>query len=243
MIAGVSADYYTRLEKGNLSGVSDGVLEAIAAALQLDEAQRLHLVDLARTANTSPARAARRRRGQQQIRPAVELILAGMTDIPAFVRNGRLDLLAVNALGRALYSPVFAGGGDGGNLARFRFLDPAARDFHPDQADSARTTAALLRGEAGRDPGNPSLTRLIGELSTRSEEFRSLWAAHDVRLHRSGLKQFRHPVVGLLDLNFEAMALEADDGLTLTAYAAAPGTPSHDGLRLLASWAASQTVS
>lgn len=237
MLAGVSADYYTRLEKGNLAGVSDTVLEAIAGALQLDEAERLHLLDLARAANAGPARAAIRQT-PQQVRPATQLILNGMTDTPAFIRNGRLDVLAVNTLGRALYSPAFTAPGSPVNLARFRFLDPAARDFYPDFADSARNTVALLRTEAGRDPFNKSLTGLIGELCTRSEEFRTLWAAHDVRLHRTGLKHFRHPDVGTLDLMFEAMTLDADEGLTLTAYTAEPGTPSHDGLRLLASWAA-----
>ena len=237
MLAGVSADYYTRLEKGNLSGVSDSVLDAIAAALQLDEAERLHLLNLARTANTSPARAAQRRT-PRQIRPATQLILDGMADTPAFVRNGRLDMLAANALGRALYSPAFAEPARPVNLARFRFLDPAARDFYPDFSESAQTTVALLRTEAGRDPFNKSLTDLIGELSTRSEEFRVLWAAHNVRLHRSGLKSFHHPAIGRLDLMFEAMALEADEGLTLTVYTAEPGSPSHDALRLLASWAA-----
>ena len=237
MLAGVSADYYTRLEKGNLSGVSDTVLDAIASALQLDEAERLHLTDLARAANTSPARAARRN-VPQQVRPGIRLILDGMADTPAFIRNGRLDILAVNTLGRALYSPVFTSQGGTPNLARFRFFDPAARQFYPDFADSAHTTVELLRTEAGRDPFNTSLTALIGELCTRSEEFRTMWADHDVRLHRSGRKRFRHPAVGSLDLLFEAMALEADEGLTLTAYAAEPGTPSHDGLRLLASWAA-----
>ncbi len=237
MLAGVSADYYTRLEKGNLSGVSDSVLEAVAGALQLDEAERLHLLNLARAANTSPARATARRT-PQQIRPAIRHILDGMTDTPAFVRNGRLDIVAANALGQALYSPAFASPARPVNLARFRFLDPAARDFYPDFADSAHTTVALLRTEAGRDPFNKDLTDLIGELSTRSQEFRALWAAHNVRLHRSGLKHFRHPVVGRIDLMFEAMALEADEGLTLTAYTAEPATPAHDAVKLLASWAA-----
>jgi hypothetical protein len=126
------------------------------------------------------------------------------------------------------------------NLARFRFLHPAAREFYPDFDDSAHTTVALLRTEAGRDPFNKALTDLVGELSTRSEEFRALWATHNVRLHRSGLKRFHHPAVGDLDLSFEAMAIEADEGLTLTAYVAEPGSRSHDGLRLLASWAASR---
>jgi hypothetical protein len=157
------------------------------------------------------------------------------TRVPADA-GGRV--LAVNTLGRALYSPAFTAPGSPVNLARFRFLDPAARDFYPDFADSARNTVALLRTEAGRDPFSKSLTGLIGELCTRSEEFRTLWAAHDVRLHRTGLKHFRHPDVGTLDLMFEAVTLDADEGLTLTAYTAGPGTPSHDGLRLLASWAA-----
>jgi len=237
MLAGVSGDYYTRLEKGNLAGVSDSVLDAIAGALQLDEAERLHLLNLARAANTSPARASRRRT-PHQIRPAVQLILDGMADTPAFVRNGRLDVLATNALGQALYAPAFASPARPVNLARFRFFDPAAREFYPDFSDSANTTVALLRAEAGRDPLNKSLTDLIGELSTRSEEFRALWAAHNVRLHRSGLKHFHHPAVGRIDLMFEAMALETDEGLTLTAYTAEPSTPSHDALKLLASWAA-----
>jgi hypothetical protein len=235
--AGVSGDYYTRLEKGNLSGVSDSVLEAIAEALQLDEAEWLHLLDLARAANTSPARAAQRRT-PPQIRPATQLILDGMTNTPAFVRNGRLDVLAANALGHALYSPAFASPARSVNLARFRFFEPAAREFYPDFSDTAKTTVALLRTEAGRDPFNKSLTDLIGELSTRSEEFRALWGAHNVRLHRSGTKHFHHPVVGRMDLMFEAMALEADEGLTLTAYTAEQGTPSRDALALLASWAA-----
>jgi hypothetical protein len=237
MLAGVSGDYYTRLEKGNLSGVSDSVLDAIAGALQLDEAERHHLLNLARAANPSSARAAQRRT-PPQIRPATHLILNGMTDTPAFVRNGRLDVLAINTLGQALYSPAFASPVRPVNLARFRFFDPAAREFYPDFTDTAHTTVALLRTEAGRDPFNKSLTDLIGELSTRSDEFRTLWAAHNVRLHRSGTKHFHHPVIGRMDLMFEAMALEADDGLTLTAYTAEPGTPSHDALRLLSSLAA-----
>jgi hypothetical protein len=147
-------------------------------------------------------------------------------------------VLGTNSLGRALYSPAFVPRADQVNLARFRFLDPAARDFYPEFDESASTTVALLRTEAGRDPFNKDLTDLIGELSTRSEEFRTIWASQNVRLHRTGLKRFRHPAVGNLDLIFEAMAIEADDGLTLTAYAAEPGSPSRDALRLLASWAA-----
>jgi transcriptional regulator with XRE-family HTH domain len=239
LLAGVSPDYYTRLERGNLSGVSDSVLDAIARALQLDDAERSHLHDLARAATTAPR--ARRRPPAQPIRPGVQSLLDAMTDAPAFVRNGRLDILAVNPLGQALYSPAFAGAARPVNLARFCFLDPAAGDFYPDWADAADTTVNLLRTEAGRDPYNKDLTDLVGELATRSDDFRTRWAAHDVRLHHTGVKHFRHPVAGRLDLAFEAMPLPADPGLTLTAYSAAAGTAAHDALRMLASWSATNT--
>lgn len=241
LLAGVSPDYYTRLERGNLSGVSEGVLDAIARALQLDEAEHAHLTDLARASNT-PARA-RRRPSVLRIRPGVQQLLDAMTDAPAFVRNGRLDVLAANRLGFALYAPVFENRTSPANLARFAFLDPRATDFYPDWEDAANTTVALLHTEAGRDPFDRGLTDLVGELSTRSETFRARWAAHDVRLHQTGTKRVRHPVVGDLELSFEAMPMPADPGLTLTAYSAAAGTPAQDALRLLASWSATQEQS
>ncbi|MEV7098768.1 helix-turn-helix transcriptional regulator [Amycolatopsis sp. NPDC051045] len=247
MLAGVSADYYTRVEKGNLAGVSDSVLDAIAGALQLDEAERVYLFDLARAANAAgrprTGTGQQRRRSPQRVRPVVQQILDSMTTTAAFVRNGRLDILAANPLGRALYSPVFDSPTRTSevslpNLARFGFLDPAARDYFPDYDKSCHTSVAILRTEAGRDPHNRDLSDLIGELSTRSEDFRTRWAAHDVRLHRTGTKDFRHPVVGELALAFEAMELSADTGLTLTAYTARPDTPSAERLQLLANWAA-----
>ncbi len=235
MLAGVSTDYYTRLEKGNISGVSEDVLNAVSRALQLDEAERAHLLDLARAAR--PSRASQRR-AKPQVRPSVRRVLESMSATPAFVRNGRLDVLAINALGRALYAPVFDDPQRPANLARFNFLDPRAAGFYPDWDDAANTTVALLRTEAGRDPYDKALSDLVGELATRSEEFRTRWAAHDVRLHRTGIKHFRHPVVGALDLDFDAMDLPADPGLTLTAYSAERGSPSEDALKMLASWAA-----
>jgi transcriptional regulator with XRE-family HTH domain len=238
MLAGVSTDYYARLERGNLAGVSASVLEAIAEALHLDEAERAHLHDLARAANSTPR--TRRRPTGQQVRPGVQRILDGMTAVPAFVLNARLDLLAANRLGHALYSPVYAGQTRPVNMARFTFLDPQAPAFFPDWDDVANTTVALLRTEAGRNPYDRSLSDLVGELSTRSETFRTRWAAHNVRLHRTGTKRLHHPAVGDLTLTFEVMELSADTGLTLTAYSAEPDTPSHDGLALLASWAATQ---
>lgn len=236
MLAGVSPDYYTRLERGNLSGVSDSVLDALSRALQLDEAERSHLFDLARAANTNPRT---RRRPTQQVRPSTRYLLEAMSDAPAFVRNGRLDILAANRLGEALYAPAFQTSARPVNLARFCFLDPSAGQLYPRWEAAADTTVALLRTEVGRDPYDKDLSNLIGELATRSDEFRTRWGAHNVRLHHTGVKVFQHPVVGRLDLGFEAMPMPADPGLTLTAYSAEPGTPAADALRVLASWAAS----
>jgi transcriptional regulator with XRE-family HTH domain len=237
MLAGVSTDYYARLERGNLTGVSDSVLEAIARALHLDEAEYAHLHDLARAANTTP-RARRRPAEKRQIRPVVQRILDGMTELPAIVLNGRLDLLAANRLGVALYSPVYNDPSRPVNLARFCFLNPHATALYPHWDEAANTTVAMLRIEAGRNPFDRALSDLIGELSTRSETFRNRWAAHNVVLHRAGAKQFHHPVVGDLSLAYEVMELSADTGLSLTAYSPEPDSPSQDGLALLASWAA-----
>jgi transcriptional regulator with XRE-family HTH domain len=236
MLAGVSVDYYTRLERGNLSGVSDSVLEALARALQLDEAERVHLLDLAKTANATVSTVRSRRRPSRTVRPGVQHILDAMTMAPAYVRNGRLDVLGANALGRAVFSPLFATAARTPNLARFIFLDPAAQEFYLDWEELAADVVALLRGEAGRDPYDRALSDLIGELSTRSDVFRTWWAAHNVRLHRTGVKRMHHPEVGDLTLGYESMELTADAGLLLNAYHAEPGSPSYDALRLLASW-------
>jgi len=236
LLAGVSVDYYTRMEKGNLTGVSEAVLDAVAGALRLDDAERAHLHDLARAANTSPSRTPRRK--PPQVRPSIARILDSMIGAAAFVRNGRLDIVAVNQLGRALYAPAFDIPEQPVNLARFAFLDPSARDFYADWDDATDTTVALLRTEAGRDPYNRALSDLVGELATRSEPFRTRWAAHNVRLHHTGTKRFNHPVVGRLDLTYDSLELPGEPGLTITAYTAEPATPSADALQLLASWTA-----
>jgi hypothetical protein len=238
LLAGVSVDYYTRLERGNLGGVSESVLEALARALQLDEAERAHLYDLARTANSGAAARTRRRPGPQHVRPGVQRLLDAMTTAPAYVRNGRLDVLGANQLGRAVFSPLFATPGRPVNIARFIFLDPAAPEFYLEWDSLAGDTVALLRAEAGHNPYDRALTDLVGELSTRSEMFRTRWAAHNVRFHRAGVKRLHHPVVGDLTLAYESMELTADAGLRLNAYTAEPGTPSQDALNLLASWTA-----
>ena len=235
-LAGVSVEYYARLERGNLSGVSESVLDALARALQLDEAERVHLADLARAAG--PAARARRTPSAQQVRPSLARILAGMTEVPAIVNSGTLDLLAANPLGNALFAPVFAAPARPANHARFCFLDPRARDFWLDWERAADDAVAALRLEVGRDPYDKRLTDLVGELSTRSDAFRVRWAAHDVRLHRTGIKSFHHPVVGDLHLSYEVMELPADPGLSLIAFSAEAGSPADDSLRFLACWAA-----
>ena len=232
LLAGISVEYYTRLERGNTNGVSDDVLEGIARALQLDEAERAHLFDLVRATLT---RTPRRRPTQERVRPGVQQILDSIT-APAYVRNERLDILAANRLGEALYSPVFDLSSRPINFARFLFLSPKASEFFVDWDTIAHDAVAILRSAAGRDPYDKRLTDLIGELSTRSDEFRVRWAAHNVKFHRTGTKRFHHPVVGEVTLNFEALELAADPGQRLNVYTAEPGSPSHDALDLLASW-------
>jgi hypothetical protein len=236
VLAGVSVPYYTRLERGNLSGVSEGVLEALARALQLDEAERAHLFDLARAAG--PTARTRRRPTKQRVRPSVQHMLDAITGAPAVVVNGRLDILAANALGRALYSELYVDPVRPVNNARFIFLNPRAHDFYGDWERAANDTVAILRSEAGRDPYDRGLSDLVGELSTQSETFRTRWAAHNVRIHQTGVKRVHHPVVGELSLTFEMMELAADPGLSLLTYIAEPGSKSEEALTLLGSWAA-----
>ena len=236
MLAGVSIDYYIRMERGHLTGASNAVLEGIARALQLDHAERDHLFDLARASEPSPAR--QRRSREPGITASVQQVLDAITDAPAWVRNARHDMLAANRMARALYAPMLADPRRPANNARFVYLDPASRDFFTDWDRAADDIAAMLRLEAGRNPYDRKLVELIGELSTRSEDFRTRWAAHNVRFHRTGHKKLHHPVVGDVDLDFEAMELPSQSGLFLLVYTAAEGSPAADSLRLLASWAA-----
>jgi transcriptional regulator with XRE-family HTH domain len=241
-LAGVSIEYYAKLERGAIAGASSSVLEAIAAALRLDDTERAHLLDLARAADGIPAsgRARRRPTRQSASRSSLHWALEAITDGIAFVRNPRQDMLAANALGRVFYSPLIGDGGRTPNLARFQFLDPASRDFYPDWDLFARMCVAIMRAEAGRDPHDRALQDLVGELSTQSETFRRLWGAHDVRTHGTGTKRFHHPDVGELTLAYEELAVTAEPGLVLMLYTAEPGTPSADKLKLLASLGADQ---
>jgi len=239
MLAGVSVDYYVRLERGDLAGASESVLDSLASTLQLDEAEREYLFDLARAAGPAPRRQSK---PKTAIRPAVQQVLDAFTDAPAWVRNGRHDILATNTLARAVYSPVFDDPRRPVNTTRFAYLNPAARELWRDYDTITHDAAAMLRLEAGRNPHDAELIKLIGELSTQSELFRERWASRDVKFHRSGIKRLHHPVVGDLDLNFESMELPSEPGLVLNVYTAPADSASADGLKLLASWAATQAA-
>jgi transcriptional regulator with XRE-family HTH domain len=228
-LAGVSADYYTQLERGDVDGASDSVLNAVARALRLDDAERLHLFDLAR-----PEAATRLAASEGVIRPSVRRVLDAFTEGLALVRNRRWDYLAANTLGRAVYAEIFDGRTGPPNHARYVFLDERAREFFDDWQAVAHDTARILRSEAGRDPHDPRPAEIVEELSRTSAEFRAVWAQHDVRLPAAGLHRFHHPVVGDLDLAFEAAALRADPGLTLLLATAGPGSPTEAALHRLA---------
>lgn len=239
-LAGVSVEYYTRLERGAIKGASPEVLDSLARALRLDDAERAHLFDLAHAASPVARPPKRRSAKRWTPHPSLQWTLDAVIAGPAFVRNGRMDVLAANALGRAFYSGVYDMPGQPPNIARFTFLDERAHDFYPDWDAFAEVTVSILRTEAGRDPHNKELHDLVGELCTRNEEFRRLWGAHNVRHHGTGFKTFHHPVVGELTLAFEGLEMAAEPGLTLTIYTAEPGSASAERMQLLASWAADE---
>jgi transcriptional regulator with XRE-family HTH domain len=239
MLAGLSPEYYAKIERGGIGGASAAVLDAIGAALQLDDTERAHLLDLARASDGIPTSGRARRRPQSSApasRHSLAWALEALTEGVAFVRNSHQDILATNALGRAFYAPVIGDGGRTPNLARFQFLDPASHDFYPDWELFAEMCVAIMRAEAGRDPHDRGLQDLVGELSTRSDVFRRLWAAHDVRTHGAGTKRFHHPIVGELVLAYEELAITANPGHILMIYTAEPGSPSAERLQLMASW-------
>jgi len=238
LIAGMSAEYYKRLERGNASGVSEAVIDGVSRALQLDEAEHSHLYELIRSANAGAHPQRRRVTRKTVLTAGMQQTIDAMSTVPVFVQNGRLDAIATNRLGRALFSEMFDDVRPPVNAARFVFLDPRAQAFYQDWEANTRQIVALLRVEAGRSPYDRQLSDLIGELSTRSDLFRKLWGAHDVREHRTGIKSVHHPIVGDLDLTFQGMDLVSDRGLQMLVFSAEPGSASHEGLQLLSNWAA-----
>ncbi|WP_134730793.1 helix-turn-helix transcriptional regulator [Amycolatopsis nivea] len=245
VLAGVSTEWYTRLEKGHIGGVSEDVLDAVAHALRLDDDERTYLFDLARSSR--PATRAPSRRRDVEVPPRVRWLLDSMTMSSAFVRNGRTDVVAGNPLARALFAPMFDSATvdkrGRPNIARYIFLDLGARDFFVDWDAACAATAALLRAEAAREARDRALRELIGELCTLSPEFRGLWAAHDVLIRHDGIKRLQHPEVGRLELTFQSLDLPLPGRAVhdLITYTAEPGTESEDRLKLLASWAATQS--
>lgn len=236
LLAGVSVDYYVRIERGSLAGTSEGVLDALASALQLNEAERAHLFHLARESGAPGGRGDCK--PPATVRPGLQAVLDAITGSPALIRNGRHDVLAMNHLGRALYSPVLADPRRPANIARFVYLHPSeAETFFVEYDQVVRNAAAMLRMEVGRNPRDAEVVALVSELSTCSELFRQHWASQDVRLKGHGTKRVNHPVVGRLDLNFESMDLPTEPGLQLNVYTAPAGGPTADNLALLASWA------
>ncbi len=233
-LAGVSVDYYTRLEQGRHLNVSDEVLDAVARALRLDEVERSYLFQIARV---QTRRARRRPAPVQRVRPGIRRVLETLDDVtPAFVFGRRMDLLAANRLARALLGDFEALPPRDRNLLRFTFLDESARELYTDWEDVARDNVAILRLDAGRHPDDPLLTELVGELAVKSEEFRRWWADHNVRERTHGVKRYHHPMVGDLQVNYESVAVLGDPDQTLCIYTADPGSPSETALRLLANW-------
>ncbi|WP_441249702.1 helix-turn-helix transcriptional regulator [Kitasatospora sp. McL0602] len=236
-LAGVSVDYYTRMEQGRVSNPSAAVLGALARALRLDEDESRHLHRLAQPGPAAP-RDPRPRPERQQVRPMLRRLLEELRDVPALVMGRRMDVLAWNAAACALLGDYAALKPAERNIARMTFLNPASRELFADWTACARENVAYLHLEAGLHPDDPQLASLIGELSMKSEDFRRWWAEHPVQDKTSGIKRFHHPVVGDLELTYETLRVADDPGQALITYAAAPDSPSHDALRVLLAWAA-----
>ncbi|MEU1009615.1 helix-turn-helix transcriptional regulator [Streptomyces sp. NPDC005890] len=230
-LAGVSVDYYIRLEQGRGTSVSDAVLDSVARVLRLDETEQAYLRTVAR-----PRRQRKQPAGPSRVRPGVQLLLDAMERSPAFVLGRRMDVLAWNALGDAVNGFSRLAPAER-NVARLVFLDPAGRELYPEWHAVAAQTVAHLRVNAGRYADDPELCALVGELSVRSEDFRRLWADHEVRECAYGVKKVRHPVAGLLTLPYETLTPPTDPGQTIVAYTPEPGSETAERLALLGSWA------
>lgn len=238
LLADISVEYYTRLERGEARGVSTDVLDAVSRALKLDEAEHAHLLDLIRTASLE--RSPRRTSGAKQVRPSIRRVVDALAAIPALVVSSRHDVLYANPLAETLFIELFSDPGRPPNFARYIFLDPRAKTFYAEWDNVAHDVVAAIRAEAGRSPYDRALSDMVGLLSTRSDEFRVLWAGHDVRFHRTGVKRLRHPLVGDLTLGWDALPLPADPGQALATYSPDQGSPSEAALGELARWTATR---
>ncbi|HZE33063.1 MAG TPA: helix-turn-helix transcriptional regulator [Actinoallomurus sp.] len=234
-LAGVSADYYTRLEQGRNRTASPAVLDALARALCLDDTGRAHLFDLAGSSLAQPRRGLPR---AQQVRPTTVRLLEVLdgTFCPAFVLGRRTDILLTSRLAAALMVDFDALPVQERNYARFMFLDPYSRKLYPDWEEVAANIAAMLRLDAGRHPGDPWLDELVEDLSAASEPFRRCWAEHQVHEHTDGPKRYRHPVVGDLTVTYQALMVMAADDQEPVVYTTEPGSASERAIRLLADW-------
>ena len=241
-LAGVSTEYYTQIERGNVAGVSDDVLQAVARALQLSDDETAHFFDLTRAATGGRAAGRSRRPTAPRMPAGAQALMDSMTLAPAVVITGSLDIIAANSLGRALYGPVFDRAAGVPNLARFIFFDSAAAQLFPDWDAMADDAFGLLQAEAARSPHAPAITGVVGELATRSEPFRTRWAAHNVVAHRNGTKRFHLDQFGELTLTYNVFDITATPGLSLVGYTAEPQSPSAQTLQIMASWSAAEEL-
>jgi hypothetical protein len=232
-LAGVSTDYYARLERGKVAGASREVLEAIARALQLDQDEREHLFDLVKISQTRTA--PRRGATASTVRAGLQLVLDSIST-PAYLQNARLDRLAANRMGRALYSHPMDGSQDRFNYALWLFLDPRAHEFHRDFDAAKHNVVALLHAATAKDPYDQGLIDVIGRLSTQSEEFRNYWASHDIFRYRRGAKLLTHSQMGDLEFGYESFELPTDPGLVMLVYTVEPGSPTAEAMQILSSW-------
>ncbi|RAU96709.1 transcriptional regulator [Mycobacterium colombiense] len=239
-LAAVSTEYYTQIERGSVAGVSDDVLHAVACALRLTDDETAHFFDLVRAAIGTRTGGRPRREAGQTIPDGIQALIDGMATSPAIVMNGSLDILAANRLGRALYAPMFDRATGVPNFARFIFFDAYADQVFPEWNRSADEVVAMLQAEAARSPHSPEITRIVGELATRSDDFRGRWAAHNVTAHRHGVKVFRHAEFGELTFTYNVFAVTAAPGLSLVGYTADPNSQSEQALKILASWSLDQ---
>ncbi|GHB73923.1 transcriptional regulator [Streptomyces viridiviolaceus] len=233
LLASISTDYYTRLEQGRRQA-SQPVLDSLARILQLDDDERAYMFELAGKEATRP-----RRRVTQRVHPQLQRLLDELVAVPAMVLGRRMDVLAWNPMAAALVTDFARIPEKQRNYVRLVFTDPAVRALYPEWESVAHTCVAQLRMEAARDPKDPRLTALVGELSVRDEDFRRWWGAHHVAIRGMGTKVFRHPVAGDLTLDWDTLTCATNPDQQLVTWTAEPGTPSHDGLRFLSSWAAS----